>query len=101
MGSISWKPSIGKSLNRVFKKAFNAIGSYKLFIPSMRTTVIDYDIKQNFEFVIEQHQASMRYLYDTDSDDDMQAGYQNNADIALMDQEVAEVMLECPVFVVV
>merc|ERR1712228_181676 len=108
--STSWKPSIGKSLHRIFKKAFNAIGSYKMFVPSAKITVIDYNIKQNFNVIAEPNPASLNYLYDTDSDDTEAEYFQNDdgtqiyhglANIPLDDQPVEEIMLEMPMFVAV
>lgn len=69
----SWKPSINQSLQRLFKKAFKVIGEYKLFIPSNKTTKIDYEIQENFDLIPEP-QISIDYLYESDSDDT----YDNN-----------------------
>ena len=63
----SWKPSINKSLQKLFKKAFKIIGEYKLFIPSNKTTKIEYEIQENFE-TIHEPKLSNNSLYETDSD---------------------------------
>ena len=64
----SWKPSINKSLQKLIQKAFNVIGEYKLFIPSGKTTEIDYEIQENFD-LIQEPIMSNDYLYESDSDD--------------------------------
>ena len=87
--ATSWKPSIGKSLHRMFKKAFNAIGSYKLFVPSAKVTVIDYNIKQNFDYISEPNRASQGYLYDTESDDTEEDDFKND------DDRLGDIQLVC------
>lgn len=77
----SWKPSINKSFKRIFEKAFNIIGQYKLFIPSDKTIEIDYEIQENFD-IIHEFRLSNDYLYDTESDTDCD----NDDNIMINDQ---------------
>merc|ERR1719445_2985060 len=64
--STSWRPTVNRSLHRIVRKAFKAIASYKLFVPSVTTTDIDYEIHDKFDRVRTADDGL--FLYDTESE---------------------------------
>jgi len=98
----SWRESIDRSLHRIVQKAFTAIGSFKLFVAADKTYQMDYDIPERFEEIpCPPHRMALPFLYDTDSDDtedEVMAGNGDDIDIPMIDEEVEDMVLECPAF---
>jgi len=93
----SWRPSLNRSLHRIVDRAFAAIGAFKLFIPSMETEEMDFEIPGRFELIeCPQNERPLAFLEDSDSEhseDDPFAFC-----IAAVAEEAEEVLLECPFF---
>merc|ERR1711997_185716 len=97
--SSSWRPTVNRSLHRIVRRAFKAIASFKVFVPSVATKHIEYEIHHTFQCI--RPVDDTLFLYDTDSDDssdDEQRYRGQNCHIPLMDFEVEAVRLECPRF---
>lgn len=96
----SWRESIDSSLHRIVQKAFTAIGSFKLFVAADKTYQMDCDIPERFEEIqCPSHRMTLPFLYDTDSDDtedEVMTGNGDDIDIPLIDEEVEDMVLECP-----
>jgi len=80
------------------------LAQYKLFIPSGKTTKIDYEIQEHFE-VVPEYKASSVYVFEDDGADNQCQGFsfggrlQQNCHIPVIDEEVQDVVLNIPVLV--